>query len=133
MKPFCDNPNCNNPGFKEVPVSVNKPSDQKRTLCATCEESYTWGVQHGRISSRVKEVWLVAVADRGIVAHVRAYPDAKTAIKALAAYLAEFNEYTGPADIRAVRRWLREHDENLSVEISEQVIASPPEWGDAVS
>ena len=49
MKPFCDNPNCESPGFKEVPVSVNKPSDQKRTLCATCEEAYTWGVQHGMI------------------------------------------------------------------------------------
>jgi hypothetical protein len=41
MKKFCDNPNCESPGFKEVPVSVSKPSDQKRTLCATCEEAYT--------------------------------------------------------------------------------------------
>jgi len=118
MKPFCENPNCETPGFKVVPVSVNKPSDQKRTLCATCHEAYTWGVQHGTISSRVKEVWLVAIADRGIVAHVQAYADAKTAIKALAAYLAEFNDYAGPADIRAVRCWLRQHDENLSVEIT---------------
>ena len=63
----------------------------------------------------------MAIADRGTVAHVQAYADAKTAIKALAAYLAEFNDYTGPADIRAVRRWLRQHDENLSVEITCQV------------
>ena len=118
MKPFCENPNCENPGFKEVAVSVNKPSDQKRTLCATCEEAYTWGAQHGVMSGKVKEVWLVAVADRGIVAHVRAYTDAKTATRALAAYLAEFNEYAGAADIRAIRRWLRQHDENLSVEIT---------------
>jgi hypothetical protein len=118
MKPFCDNPNCESPGFKEVPVSVRKPSDQKRTLCATCQEAYTWGVQHGAMSGKVKEVWLVAVADRGIVAHVQAYADAKTAIAALAASLAEFNEYAGPADIRAIRRWLRRHDENLSVEIT---------------
>jgi hypothetical protein len=118
MKEFCQNPNCENPAFKEVPVSVSKPSDQKRTLCATCGEAYSWGVQHGTISSRVKEVWLVAVADRGIIAHVQAYADAKTAIKALAAYLAEFNDYAGPADIRAIRRWLRRHDENLSVEIT---------------
>jgi hypothetical protein len=118
MKSFCDNPNCENPGFKEVPVSVKKPSDQTRTLCATCEESFSWGVQHGAMSCKMKEVWLVAVADRGIVAHVRAYADAKTAIKALAAYLAEFNEYAGPADIRAIRRWLRRHDETLSVEIT---------------
>ncbi len=118
MKPFCENPNCENPGFKEVAVSVNEPSDQKRTLCATCEEAYTYGVQHGMMSGKVKEVWLVAVADRGIVVNVRAYADAKTAIKALAAYLAEFNDYAGPADIRAVRRWLRRHDERLSVEIT---------------
>ena len=118
MKKFCDNPNCESPGFRVVPVSVNKPSDQKRTLCATCQEAYTWGVQHGRITSQMKEVWLVAVADRGVVVHVHAYADAKTAIKALAAYLAEFNEYTGPADIRAIRRWLRQHNENLSVEIT---------------
>jgi hypothetical protein len=118
MKPFCDNPNCENPAFKEVPVSVRKPSDQTRTLCATCEESYGWGVQHGAMSGKVKEVWLVAVADRGVVAHVHGYADARTAIKALAAYLAEFNEYAGPADIRAIRRWLRQHDERLSVEIT---------------
>jgi len=118
MKPFCDNPNCEAPGFKVVPVSANKPSDQKRTLCATCEEAYTWGVQHGRMTNQTKEVWFVAIADRGIVAYVHAYADAKTAIKALATYLAEFNGYAGPANIRAIRRWLRRHDENLSVEIT---------------
>ena len=62
MKPFCQNPNCDSPGFKEVSVSVSKPSDQKRTLCAACEEVFTWGVQHGRITSQTKEVWLVAVS-----------------------------------------------------------------------
>jgi hypothetical protein len=128
VKPFCQNPNCDSQGFKEVHVSVKKSSDQTRTLCATCEEVFTWGVQHGRITSQTKELWLVAVADRGIVAHVQAYADAKTAIKALAAYLAEFNDYAGPADIRAIRRWLRQHDENLSVEITCQAWKerSPP-------
>ena len=111
MKPFCDNPNCENPGFKEVPVSVRKAGDQKRTLCATCEEAYTWGVQHGTFTASIKEVWLIAVADRGIVAHVRAFASAKAAIKALADYLAEYNGYTGPADIRAIHRWLKRHDE----------------------
>jgi hypothetical protein len=120
MKDYCENEYCESSGAKVVSVSVSKPSDQTRTLCAACEEVYTWGVQHGRITSQTKEVWLVAIADRGIVSHVQAYPDAKTAIKALAAYLAEFNEYTGPADIRAIRRWLRQHDENLSVEITFQ-------------
>jgi hypothetical protein len=118
MKRFCENPNCDNTAFKEVPVSVHKPSDQKRTLCATCEESYSWGVQHGTMSSEVKEVWLVAVADRGVVVHVKAYADAKAAMTDLASYLAEYNGYKGPANIRAIRRWLRRHDENLSVEIT---------------
>ena len=118
MKEFCENPNCEAPGFEVVPVSVNKPSDQKRTLCATCHEAYTWGVQHGSISSRVKEVWLVAIADRGIVAHVRAYADAKDAVTGLASHLSEYSGYEGPSDIRAIRRWLKEHDETLSVEIT---------------
>lgn len=50
MKEFCENPLCENPGFKEVPVSVDKPGDQVRTLCATCEEAFSWGVQHGGMS-----------------------------------------------------------------------------------
>ena len=33
MKEFCENQHCENPGVKEVPVSVKKPSDQKRTFC----------------------------------------------------------------------------------------------------
>jgi hypothetical protein len=56
MKKFCENPNCESPGFKEVPVSVKKPSDQARTLCATCEEAYTWGVQHGGMIARAETV-----------------------------------------------------------------------------
>jgi len=118
MKRFCENPNCENPGFKEVPVSVRNAADQRRTLCATCEEAYSWGVQHGAMSSEVKEVWLVAVADRGVVVHVQAYADAKSALTNLGSYLAEYNSYEGPANVRAIRRWLRRHDENLSVEIA---------------
>src|SRR3972149_918701 len=48
MEKFCQNPYCESPSFKEVPVSVKKPSDQVRALCGPCEEAYTWGVQHGR-------------------------------------------------------------------------------------
>ncbi len=120
MKPFCDNPNCDNPAFKEVPVSVRKAGDQKRTLCATCEEAYTWGVQHGTfsVSANLKEIWLIAVADRGIVAHIQAFANAKAAITALATYLTEYNGYAGPANIRAIHRWLKRHDETLSVEIT---------------
>lgn len=54
MKEFCENQFCENPGAKVVPVSIDKPSDQKRTLCVTCEEAYTWGVQHGTIAAQAK-------------------------------------------------------------------------------
>lgn len=56
MKDFCENQYCENPAAKVVPVSVNKPSDQRRTLCSTCEEAYTWGVQHGTMAAQVKPV-----------------------------------------------------------------------------
>jgi len=54
MKDFCENPYCENPAAKVVQVSVNRSSDQRRTLCVPCEEAYRWGVQHGTISARAK-------------------------------------------------------------------------------
>jgi len=50
MKEYCENPFCENKAVKDVPVSVDKPSDQTRSLCAACDEPYTWGVQHGRMT-----------------------------------------------------------------------------------
>ena len=50
MEKYCQNPLCEDEAVQQVPVSVNKPGDQKRALCAACEEVYTWGVQHGRMS-----------------------------------------------------------------------------------
>jgi hypothetical protein len=50
MEEYCQNPLCENEATKQVPVSISKPGDQKRSLCAACEEVYTWGVQHGRMS-----------------------------------------------------------------------------------
>ncbi len=47
METYCQNPLCENTAVKEVPVSVRTPADQIRALCTTCEEAYTWGVQHG--------------------------------------------------------------------------------------
>ena len=51
MKEYCQNQFCENEAVKEVPVSVEKSSDQTRSLCAACEESYIWGVQHGKMTS----------------------------------------------------------------------------------
>jgi hypothetical protein len=50
MEKFCQNPLCENEAVKQVHVSVRKASDQKRALCAACEEVFTWGVQHGQMS-----------------------------------------------------------------------------------
>ena len=50
MKQFCENPLCQNMAVKEVPISVDAPSDGVRSLCATCEEPYIWGYQHGKLS-----------------------------------------------------------------------------------
>ncbi len=47
MEEYCQNPLCENEAIKEVPVSVRTTSDQVRSLCACCEEVYTWVVQHG--------------------------------------------------------------------------------------
>lgn len=62
MKEFCENQYCENPGAKEVHVSVSEAFDQVRTLCMTCEEVYTWGVQHGAMS--VAESLAVCHVDR---------------------------------------------------------------------
>ena len=126
MKRFCDNPNCDNPAAKKVRVSVALPSDQVRSLCATCEEAYAWGVQHGVMISW-RPVWVLAVADRGVITHLGVFRKRKDAEEGLVDHLRTYHGYSGPGDRNAVRRWLREHDERLSVEISEQVIASPPE------
>jgi hypothetical protein len=52
MEKYCQNPLCENKAVKQVPVSVREASDQKRSLCAACEEVYTWGVQQGTMSQK---------------------------------------------------------------------------------
>ena len=55
MKKYCQNPLCENPAVKQVATSVNRYADQRRWLCAACEEAYTWGLQHGLNAA---ELWL---------------------------------------------------------------------------
>jgi hypothetical protein len=57
MKKFCENEFCENPGAKVVAISVDKPADQERTLCAACDEMFTWGVQHGKVTQREHLGW----------------------------------------------------------------------------
>ena len=54
MEEYCQNPMCESRATKEVPVSVETSADQLRSLCATCEEVYTWGVQHGTMCEGLK-------------------------------------------------------------------------------
>ena len=73
MKPFCQNPLCESPGAKVVSVSVRKHADQQRTLCAACEEVYTWGVQHGRMISyqaEIRKTRILITVSGGVVTSV---------------------------------------------------------------
>jgi len=54
MEEYCQNPLCENKAVEEVAVSVETSCDQVRALCATCEEVYKWGVQHGTICEVLK-------------------------------------------------------------------------------
>jgi hypothetical protein len=45
---YCENDLCEFPAIKRVAVSENSVRDAKRDYCASCEESYSVGVQHGR-------------------------------------------------------------------------------------
>jgi hypothetical protein len=46
---------------------VAKPGDEKRTLCAACEEAYTWGVQHGRMTAGNGLLSCIRNADRALL------------------------------------------------------------------
>ena len=120
MKEQCENQLCENKPLKEVPVSIRTPSDQMRSLCTNCEEAYSWGVQHGEMIAEHRTLWILAVADKGIIAFVRAFNSEVLAKKGLVAYLREYERYDGSGDIGMVYDWLREHDECLSIEIVQQ-------------
>ena len=118
MKEFCEIQYCESPGAKEVPVSVHKPSDQKRTFCIPCHEAYIIGCQHGRMASQATEIWIVAIADRGIVVFVKAYGSEPLAMKGVASYLRTNHGYRGKLTREEVNAWLEENDERLSMEVT---------------
>jgi len=117
MDRYCQNPLCENDAVKEVPVSVAGASDQKLALCAACQQAYDWGVRHSRRTTRRKRVWVLAVADRGIVVHGGAFISRRKAVSGLAEYLRANEGYDGPADRPRISDWLAEHDERLGVDI----------------
>lgn len=122
METYCQNTFCETPAVEEVPVSVKKPSDEVRALCATCHEAYTWGVQHGRMVGQHGTLWTLTVADRGVIEHVVVYTSEREAEKAMIDYLRKYHGFNGLDDINLAYQWLGQHDERLSVEIIQQDI-----------
>ena len=119
MTEFCQNPCCENEGSKEVPVSVNGPGDQRRTLCAACEEAYSWGVQHGRFTAENEPLWIAVVTDRGIVAYARSFRSQIEAENAIIDYLTEHHGCHVGRCLQAVYEWVGEQA-YLAAEIVEQ-------------
>ncbi len=117
MDRYCQNPFCENEATNVVRVSVNEPSDQKRSLCAVCEAAYSWGVQHGCFTSVPKKVWVLHVNDAGTVVHAGAYRNKRSAVRALAAYLRDQEGYRGPQALPSICDWMAEHNEHLGVDI----------------
>ena len=62
-------------------------------------------------------VWIVAVADRGVVEHVRAFPTQAKAQKDLAAYLHRYHEYPGSHKMEELSAWLDQHNERISAQV----------------
>jgi hypothetical protein len=117
MEKFCQNDLCESEAVRQVLISVERPCDQKRALCAACKEAYDWGVQHGRRTPKNKQVWVLAVIDRGTVVHGRVFRKRPQAIRSLAEYLRANEGYSGPAAMPSISAWLAEHDERLGADI----------------
>jgi hypothetical protein len=52
MEKHCQNPLCRAEAVTEVSVSIHKPADQRRALCAACLEVYAWGMEHASRARR---------------------------------------------------------------------------------
>ena len=117
MEKYCQNTLCHAEPVKEVEVSVKKPSDERRSLCARCKEVFDWGVQHGKMLWRKRKQWILAIADKGIIAYAEAYSSQKKAEQGLIDYLRKEERYDGPDEISEAASWLAEHDERLGAEI----------------
>ena len=120
MKDFCENDLCENPGTREVPVSVNKVGDEKRTFCTTCEEAYSTGVQHGWFDMAARKLWIVVVVDKGLIAHTSAHGWERAAHEALVQHLKTYHQYHGKEDQDSVEKWIASRQHTLTVQIVEQ-------------
>jgi hypothetical protein len=117
MEKLCQNELCGKDAVGPVPVSVHKPSDQKRALCAACKHAYDWGVQHGQMTARPRRVWVLAVTDMGLVVHSGAFRTRSQAVQGLAQHLRTYEGYHGPAAMPSISDWLAGQAQDLGVDI----------------
>ncbi len=87
------------------------------TLCERINTCYVMP------AGRQKQDWVVVVTDKCRVVHVRAYPSKTAAREGLFKYLREQHDYDGQENLRAVRRWIKEHTEYLKVDIVQQDVS----------
>jgi len=69
---------------------------------------------------RTGPLWILAIADRGIVVHASVHLRRDEAENALLRHLREHHRYDGPERVQAAWEWLEAHNETLSVEIVRQ-------------
>ena len=117
MEKSCENPLCQRPALEQVPVSIEGPCDQKRSLCAACKAAYDWGVRHGRMAALPPRIWVLAVSDMGLVVHSGAFRTRRKAVQGLAEYLRTYQGYRGPAAMPPISDWLAERAEDLGVDV----------------
>lgn len=117
MDANCQNPLCKGRAVTTVAVSMDKPSNQKRTLCTACEKAYSWGVRHGQMLCRPKKVWVLCVSNKGLVFHTKAVASYAKAVKALAEYFRTTEGYAGPAELSSICNWMADYDERLGADI----------------
>jgi len=117
MKKACENPYCKNPASKKVRISTKSTASQTKMLCTACEKAFAWGISHGKTLCQRKPVWVLAVADKGIIVYSRAFSNKKQAEKALTDYARFYESYQGSDDLASVNNWLAEKEERLSVNL----------------
>jgi hypothetical protein len=117
MTEHCQNDLCKNEALWQVPISIHRPCDQKRALCAACKQAYDWGVQHGRTTAPPKRVWVLAVTEMGLVIYNGAFRTRPKAVQGLAQYLQAYQGYRGPAEMPGISDWLAQQAQDLGVDI----------------
>ena len=82
--------------------------------CPNCRARRT---RDGKSYIESRRIWILVVADRGMIAYAKGFRRRRRAQSALATYLRRYEDYDGPEDLPSIANWLAEHDERLSVEI----------------